>query len=630
MKYRIALENTRMATLIPASPSFDTRGEERLAQRFKEKLDSECWLWYNIPVGRKQLHPDFVILHPSRGMVVLEVKDWNPETILQADKMQCTIALENGTYKVETNPLEKARKNALEVVDELKQDATLVQKEGNYRGNLIFPWTYAAVLTHITRKQFESMGLQQAMEPHHVICKDEMEPLVAADAFGNRFWDLFPYTLQQAISREQRDRVRWVLFPDVRTMPQSIPKNRPTLGSGKLGGKALESINAFAVMNVQQEQLARSLGDGHRVIHGVAGSGKTLILCSRAQHLARLDGGDKSKPILILCFNRPLASRLDALMQEREVGKKVVVRNFHKWCRDQLQEFHLDLPKGTDLQNSHYAEDLVQLVIEGVANGKIPTGRYQAVLIDEGHDFEEDWLRLAVQMVDPATHNFLLVYDGSQSVFKQKRSNFTFKSVGIQAQGRSRPVLKINYRNPHPVLQVASLIAGDYWLAAEDKDEDGIPTTQPMGFRSNETEDPPILIQKPSLEKEIHAIADELAKANRKGCAWRDMAVLYARWDCKEAAIHVLTQRQIPFQIYKTGAPYRPSVDAISIMGMKVSKGLEFAVVALPGIGHMPAQGEDEKEAAQTFYVAATRATKQLIVGIDGGGKGGFGERLSK
>ena len=101
-----------MATLIPASPSFDTRGEERLAQRLKEKLDSECWLWYNIPVGRKQLHPDFVILHPSRGMVVLEVKDWNPETILQADKMQCTIALENGTYKVETNPLEKARKNA--------------------------------------------------------------------------------------------------------------------------------------------------------------------------------------------------------------------------------------------------------------------------------------------------------------------------------------------------------------------------------------------------------------------------------------------------------------------------------------------------------------------------------------
>ena len=32
------------------------------------------------------------------------------------------------------------------------------------------------------------------------------------------------------------------------------------------------------VMDLQQEQLARSMGEGHRVIHGVAGSGKTMIL----------------------------------------------------------------------------------------------------------------------------------------------------------------------------------------------------------------------------------------------------------------------------------------------------------------------------------------------------------------
>ena len=42
------------------------------------------------------------------------------------------------------------------------------------------------------------------------------------------------------------------------------------------------------VMDLQQEQLARSLGDGHRVIHGVAGSGKTLILGFRCVHLAEM------------------------------------------------------------------------------------------------------------------------------------------------------------------------------------------------------------------------------------------------------------------------------------------------------------------------------------------------------
>ena len=41
------------------------------------------------------------------------------------------------------------------------------------------------------------------------------------------------------------------------------------------------------VMDLQQEQLARSMGEGHRVIHGVAGSGKTMILGYRAQYLAQ-------------------------------------------------------------------------------------------------------------------------------------------------------------------------------------------------------------------------------------------------------------------------------------------------------------------------------------------------------
>ena len=51
---------------------------------------------------------------------------------------------------------------------------------------------------------------------------------------------------------------------------------------------------------------------------------------------------------------------------------------------------------------------------------------------------------------------------------------------------------------------------------------------------------------------------------------------------------------------------------------MKVSKGLEFPVVALPGLGHMPAMGEDEQEAARVFYVAATRATQRLVIRVGG------------
>jgi superfamily I DNA and RNA helicase len=55
-------------------------------------------------------------------------------------------------------------------------------------------------------------------------------------------------------------------------------------------GGTFQVPDIVRVMDLQEEQLARSMGEGHRVIHGVAGSGKTMILGYRAQALA-------SKPI---------------------------------------------------------------------------------------------------------------------------------------------------------------------------------------------------------------------------------------------------------------------------------------------------------------------------------------------
>ena len=78
--------------------------------------------------------------------------------------------------------------------------------------------------------------------------------------------------------------------------------------------------------------------------------------------------------------------------------------------------------------------------------------------------------------------------------------------------------------------------------------------------------------------------------------------------------------------VRKLSGDYQPGADAIPVMTMKVSKGLEFPVLALPGVGHMPASGEDEKEAARVFYVAPTRATQRLVMGVRG--NGGFGNRL--
>ena len=117
-----------------------------------------------------------------------------------------------------------------------------------------------------------------------------------------------------------------------------------------------------------------------------------------------------------------------------------------------------------------------------------------------------------------------------------------------------------------------------------------------------------------------------LIPAIKEGHAWGDMAILCADWHTMDTCADALQQRRLPFNARKRAGDYNPSADAIQIMTMKVSKGLEFPVVALPGVGHMPAKGEDEAEAARVFYVAATRATHKLVIGV--AGDRGFGARL--
>ena len=80
--------------------------------------------------------------------------------------------------------------------------------------------------------------------------------------------------------------------------------------------------------------------------------------------------------------------------------------------------------------------------------------------------------------------------------------------------------------------------------------------------------------------------------------------------------------RKWPHRVRYKSASFNPGTNA-----MQVSKGLEFPVVALPGVGHVPAAGSYEAEAARVFYVAATRAKQRLVMGVGVGGDGGCGKR---
>ena len=595
-----------------------TSGERRLAERLEQKLDGDYLLWYDVPIGTQLAHPDFVVLHPRRGLLILEVKDWRLATIQRADKQTFDI-IAHGIPKSVINPLEQARQYAHRVIDALERDAQLVHAEGKHQGKLAFPWSYGVVLPNITRKQVEAAELLQAIEPRRVVCQDEMLESVDAEDLQSRLWGMFPYMMRGVMSLPQMDRVRWILFPEVRVPTQSALFDDSDAGAA--GTTSAEYPDMMRVMDLQQEQLARSLSDGHRVIHGVAGSGKTMILGYRAEYLARAHT-PTSKPILILCYNEPLAVKLASVMRAKSLADKVHARNFHKWCRQQLVAFGQTLP-ANGLGSEHYVADLVERVIRAVDRKQIPSGQYQAILIDEGHDFAPEWLRLVTQMVDPTTNCLLLLYDDAQSIYERTRSKqFSFKSVGVQAQGRTT-ILKINYRNTRQILQTASLIAADL-LTQDDKDDDGIPLLRPISGGRDGPE--PLIIRLPSLRDEANRIAELLSDAHQEGHPWGDMAVICRRhWVLEECAA-AFGRKRLPYQLRKSAGSFNPNADTIKLLTMHASKGLEFAVVAIPGVGQMPAAGDDEKTEARVFYVAATRAMQRLVIGVSG--DGGFGKRL--
>jgi hypothetical protein len=596
-----------MASLIPTRNSClprMTAGEKRFSERLEQKLEGDYLLWYDVPVGLKQRRPDFVVFHPRRGLLVLEVKDWKAETIQHADSTQFTLVTERGLVK-ENHPLLQARAYALEIGVVLERDPALRFPTGHrHAGKIIMPWAWGVVLANISRKQFEDGGLDGVIPAHLVICRDEFYEAVEPEALQEQLWAMFPQVFPVALTLPQIDRVRWHLFPELRV----------EAGSGQFGlfgptdaaVRPLEIPELVKVMDAQQEQLARSLGDEHRLIHGVAGSGKTMILGFRAMQLARA----MSRPILILCYNKTLAARLEQLIGERGLADKVQVYNFHKWCRSMLVAYHVPLPAGS---GRSFVDALPPAIIDGVDRGQIPRFQYGAVLIDEGHDFEPDWYKLIVQMIDPATNSLLVLYDDAQNIYgKADRRKVSWKSLGVQAQGRTT-ILKLNYRNTLEILAVARGFANEL-LDARADDDDGVPLIAPES--AGRRGPVPELVRVDTAAAQLTVLIAQLRDEHAHGRPWSDMAVIFRnQWE-GEKLYEALKREDIPGRLAddRGKATLFAVADTVKLVTMHSSKGLEFPFVIIPGLGSLPKEGKDETEEARLLYVAMTRATERLLL----------------
>ena len=142
-----------------------TSGERRFSERLQDLLEDDYLCWFNVPVGPKQLQPDFILLHPIRGLLIVEVKDWKLETLQSADRESVTILTDHGA-KLTRNPLAQARQYAMAVTDLLQKDPALRAPEGaSHPGTLCMPFGWGVVLANITRQQFERAGLAEVIEP---------------------------------------------------------------------------------------------------------------------------------------------------------------------------------------------------------------------------------------------------------------------------------------------------------------------------------------------------------------------------------------------------------------------------------------------------------------------------------
>ena len=61
-------------------------GERRVLHQLKRCLEDDYLVWHDVPIGPKARQPDFVILSPRWGVLLLEVKDWKRSTLASATR----------------------------------------------------------------------------------------------------------------------------------------------------------------------------------------------------------------------------------------------------------------------------------------------------------------------------------------------------------------------------------------------------------------------------------------------------------------------------------------------------------------------------------------------------------------
>ncbi len=420
----------------------------------------------------------------------------------------------------------------------------------------------------------------------------------------------------------------------VRTPGPPLPPPPPPT---TLGGEITNSRASRPLFTQEQVSLfERRFDDGHHLVRGVAGSGKTYVL---AHWAARYLMEHPQARVLVSFFNRSLVPLVDALLGEALVKRAGAERA--RRLRAQVTVKHV-----------------------GALRRPIPGG-FDAVFVDEAQDMDARALAALYGMARAHTTEdrravrcFHLFMDDSQNVYGQVPIDALKEQLpdGLSFRGRTR-VLKETFRATRDILDVAFNVVLDP-LKRHGAADPGMREYMKVGelaregllqlpeetleglFRVQSTERGgvvPVAKGFASTRSEAQWVAKEVARLVREeGVAPGDILVVAPVMP--STFTDALKRAGVPSEAYggKGGrdiTDFRVSgVDHVRATTVFSCKGHECPIVFFAGLEALDTieqwmAGAREKTARENervrramFYVGATRAMKrQYLTGVRGG-----------
>lgn len=440
-----------------------TPGEEKVLFFLHKQLSLD-WEIYVQP-HLNGLCPDFVILNPKVGIVVIEVKDWNFSALNyrwspgDGGTPPLLMGSKGGREFKVPNPFVKLDLYKSEIINLYCPSIGIRFTNAPVVTSVM---VFATELTHAALKfanpWFKYIGISEKIQQTYY-------PVVGIDLLESgpisQFAPVFDYSYSKYMSEEYAAELRYWLHE-----PRAKQEQRTPI---KLNRRQLE----LATSRTQT---------GYRRIRGAAGSGKSLVLATKAAKLA-LEG----KQVLILSFNITLCNYLGdlavrAALPQRGVRKSLTLLNYHQWAkRVCFLTGNKNSYDSLDWKGSLHQvleETLPALVIEILESRKYPEFQYDVILVDEGQDFELSWWASVRHALHPEGEA-VLVADRTQDLYETADAWTDDAMLGAGFSG-AWAELRESYRLPADFIQLVRDFAQQFIQTEKRIEPENVPIQQEL------------------------------------------------------------------------------------------------------------------------------------------------------